>query len=223
MRVADKTSSVGRGPALRTAGKPRKFYQFSPDIRGGGKGHGVRIANKQALITPGLVIFAPPPEKGYGFAKLPEKPHLVHDRKKGKMPRDLERLSGYLLVSERLKRLFETLDPDGFEFVECDFTAADGSEGPQYYLGDVVRVLDAIDEAGSPDLIIEYERDIRNNREVKIYNFAGRSHPVFREDVVGEAHIFRTPYSVQMMCDDTIRDACREAKITGVWITEFHK
>jgi hypothetical protein len=219
--VNKTSSSTNFGVARRSAGKPRRFFRFGPDIRGGGKGHGVRVANKEALITPGLIIFAPPPEKGYGFAKLPEKPHLIHDRKLGKMPRDLEGLAGYLVVSERLKQLFETVDPAGFEFVECDFTLADGSKGPQYYLGDVVRVLDAIDEEASPDLRIKYERDFRNGQDVKIYSFAGRIQLVFREDVVGDAHIFRTPYSIQEICDETFKAACKESKFTGIWIREF--
>jgi hypothetical protein len=221
--VSKTSSSTNFGATRRPAGKPRRFFKFGPDIRGGGKGHGVRIANEEALITPGLIIFAPPPEKGYGFAKLPEKPHLVHDRKQGKMPRDLEGLWGYLLVSERLKQLFETVDPAGFEFVECDFTLAGGSKGPRYYLGDVARVLDAIDEEASTDLKIKYERDVYNNRDVKIYSFVSRSHLVFRDDVVADAHIFRTPYSIQKICDDVFKAECKESKLTGIWIREFDK
>nr|WP_292015518.1 DUF1629 domain-containing protein [Mesorhizobium sp.] len=142
MKAAENTKTT----FPRQVGKSRRFFKFDSDLRGG-KGHGVRIANEDALITPGLIVFAPPPAKGHGFAELPEKPQLVHYPKEGKMPRDLEILHGYLIVSERLKRVFEDVDAAGFEFVDCDFTLADGSQGPKYYLADVVRVLDAIDEA----------------------------------------------------------------------------
>ena len=166
------------------------------------------------MITPGLIIFAPPPEKGYGFATLPKKPQLVHDRRLGKMPRDLEGLSGYLLVSERLKQLFEVVDPAGFEFVECDFKMADGSTGPRYYLADVVRVLDALNEEASR-LRIRFEPSGR-----KVYSFAGGAKLVFRDDIAGSTHIFRTPYSLVIFCDDVLKAACKKASITGTWFID---
>lgn len=206
----------GAGPSA----KPRKFFEFGPDIRGGGKGHGVCIANEDALRTPGLITFAPPPEKGYGFADLPEKPQLIHDPKKGKLPRDLQYLVGYLLVSERLKLLFEAVDAAAFEFVDCDFTLADGTRGPHYYLADVVRVLDAVDEDASPDLRIEYDRDFRTGQDIKIYNLVGGASLVFRQDMVGKAHVFRTPYIGKIFCDEVLKSACKAAGITGTYFKD---
>ena len=200
-------------PSTPPVNKSRKFFKFDSSSYGG-KGHGVRIANEDALITPGLIVFAPPPEKGYGFAELPEKPQLVHYPKQGKMPRDLEILHGYLIVSERLKRVFEDVDAAGFEFVDCDFTLADGSQGPQYYLADVVRVLDAIDE-GASKIRIKYERDYRKNEDVKIYSFVGPTSLVFFDQVVDGAHIFRTPYADNIFCDDVLKYACKSADVTG--------
>ncbi|MGN6143015.1 MAG: imm11 family protein [Mesorhizobium sp.] len=220
-QASEQNSAAEAG--FEPSAKPRKFYEFGPDIRGGGKGHGVRIANKKALITPGLITFAPPPEKGYGFADLPEKPRLVHYPKEGKMPRDLEGLYGYLLVSERLKLLFEAVDASAFEFVDCDFTLADGSKGPHYYLADVVRVLDAVDEEASPDLRIEYDRDFRTGQDIKIYNLVGGASLVFRQDVVGKAHVFRTPYIGTIFCDDVLKSACKAADITGAWFIDAKK
>ncbi|MGX9143810.1 imm11 family protein [Mesorhizobium sp. 128a] len=209
MQAAENT----RTASPYQVGKSRKFFEFDSSLRGG-KGHGVRIANEDALITPGLIVFAPPPEKGYGFAELPEKPQLVHYRKEGKMPRDLEVLHGYLIVSERLKRVFEDIDAAGFEFVDCDFTLADGSQGPKYYLDDVIRVLDAIDEAASK-IRIDYERDYRTNEDVKIYSFLGPTSLVFRDQVVADAHIFRTPYANSVFCDEVLKSACKVAGVTG--------
>ena len=65
------------------------------------------------------------------------------------MPRDLEELAGIWVVSDPLKQLFEQMDAEAFAFVACDFSLADGSPGPQYYLGNVLRGLDALDEASS--------------------------------------------------------------------------
>lgn len=202
---------------MQTPAPRRKFFKLGPDLRGGGKGHGVRIANKDALTTPGLIIFAPPPEKRYGFAKLPEIPRLIHDPRQGKMPRDLEGLAGYWLISERLKQVFESVDRVGFEFVACDFILADGSIGPQYYLCDVVRVLDAVDE-GKSKLKIKYEPSGR-----KRYSFLGGAHLVFQENVVEGVHIFRTPYSISIFCDNILKEACRSESITGTWFIDAAK
>jgi hypothetical protein len=217
MQAAENTKTT----FPRQVGKSRRFFEFDSGLRGG-KGHGVRISNEDALTTPGLIVFAPPPEKGYGFAELPEKPQLVHDRKEGKMPRDLEILHGYLIVSERLKRVFEDVDATGFEFVDCDFTLADGSQGPKYYLADVVRVLDAVDE-GASKIRIKYVRDHRKNEDVKIYSFLGPTSLVFRDEVIADAHIFRTPYAVSIFCDEVLKSACKVAGVTGTHFIDVEK
>jgi len=207
---------------MSVAGMRRKFFWFMPDLRGGGKGHGVYIANEDALRAPGVIIFVAPPDKGYGFHDLPEKPQLVHDRRQGKMPRDLEALCGYMLVSERLKQLFEAVDPNGFEFVECDFTLADGSKGPQYYLGDVVRVINAVDERAS-NLRTYFERDHATGRDVKRYKLTG-ANLTFMEDIVAEARVFRTPHSIPFIfCDEVLKAACKNASITGTWFIDARK
>jgi Protein of unknown function (DUF1629) len=55
----------------KTSTETRKFFKIRPDTRGGGKGHGVRTANKAALITPGLVVFAPPARKAMALRTCP--------------------------------------------------------------------------------------------------------------------------------------------------------
>lgn len=180
----------------------RKFYVFGPDITGGGKGHGLVFANEDKLLTPPRIIVKP--AEG-GFPILHEKPHIIYDPKKGKPPRDLEAsLSGYWFISERLKQIFEAVDPEGFAFAECDYTLADGSKGPTHYLCDVVRTLDALDEEQS-ELKIEVGEYVNG----KYYSFSGGASLIFQENIVGSAHIFKTPFSGFVLCDSILRNACK--------------
>lgn len=198
-------------------GKPggRKFFLIGPDTRGGGKGHGIILENKKALITPGLIVFAPPPGKK-GFADLPETPHLIYDRKKGKMPRDLELFGSYWLVSEPLKHVFESVDSAGFAFVACDFTLPDGSKGPQYYLCDIIRVIDAINEEASKLKVI-WEHDYTNNRDIKRYSILGRASLSFFEEKLAGVHVFEPlKLAGNAVCDDVLRTACTEASLKGI-------
>lgn len=213
----NSAAEFGSEPSARL----RKFFRFEPDVRGGGRGHGVRIANEDRIRPPGFIMFSRPPEGGFTYIK--ETPQLVYDHKEGKMPRDLEPYGSYLLISERLKQLFEAVDASAFEFVDCDFTLADGSKGPHHYLADVVRVLDAVDEEASPDLRIKFERSRRTGEDIKIYSFTGGASLVFRQDVVGKAHVFRTPYIGTIFCDDVLKSACKAADITGAWFIDAKK
>ena len=87
---------------------------------------------------------------------------------------------------------------------------ADGTEGPAYWLCDVVRVLDAVDEARSR-LRIEYEG------EIKRYSVLGGADIVFNEDVVGAAHLFRMAHMESaVICDRPIKEACRAASLKGI-------
>lgn len=190
-------------PVSNLATESRKFYVFGPDITGGGKGHGLVFANEEKLLTPPPRRIVKPVEGG--FPVLREKPHIVYDPKQGKPPRDIESsLSGYWFISERLKQIFETVDHEGFAFAECDYTLADGSKGPTHYLCDVVRTLDALDEEQSK-LKIEIGEYVNG----KYYSFSGGSSLIFQENIVGSAHIFRTPFSGFVLCDSILRNACK--------------
>lgn len=70
--------------------------------------------NEDALLaTPRLILL---PKAG-GFPPLRETPRLVYRERQGVPPQDLEGgLSGYWLVSERLRQVMEEIDPDAFVF-----------------------------------------------------------------------------------------------------------
>ncbi|MGV8960732.1 MAG: DUF1629 domain-containing protein [Stenotrophomonas sp.] len=201
--------------------KPGEFFLLMPDTTRRGRGHGVVFENEDALRTPPRLILRP---EGGGFPPLREVPRLVYDPKQGDPPEDLEGgMSGYWLVSERLQKVFAAVDPEGFAFVECDYRLADGSAGPRYYLCEVARELDALDEEASKLTIIVSD-DYPGG---KFYDLTGGTSLAFREDVVSGAHVFRTPYSGDLVyCDRTLRDAVWDAgigsrrKSRGLWFTD---
>jgi len=198
-----------------------EFYLLMPDTTRGGRGHGVEIENEEVLLTPPRLIIRP---RGGGFPVLKDAPRLRHHPEVGEPPEDLEGgLSGYWLVSGRLKDVLSKVDPAGFEFVACDYRQADGSEGPRYYLCEVARQLDALDERTSRMTIEVSDEFVAG----KFYDLTGGTSLAFRKDVVGDAHVFRTPYSGSLIfCDRLLRDAVWDAgiggqkKSSGLWFTD---
>ncbi|WP_163264245.1 DUF1629 domain-containing protein [Chelativorans alearense] len=199
------TDKARQRPPSHRKPQKGKYFVFGPDIRGGGTGHGVIFENEQNLLTPPRLIVRP--EEG-GFPVLREKPRLRYVPKEGKMPRDLEGgLSGYWMVSERLKQIFERVDPKGFAFAACDFVLPDGSNGPQYYLCDVTRTLDALDEEASTVRI-----QIEPSGSKIFRALVGMTRLTFRQDIVGDAHVFVQPnLTTDPICDSALRDACKAA------------
>ncbi|CAD0299544.1 hypothetical protein CFBP2533_01800 [Xanthomonas hortorum pv. pelargonii] len=194
-----------------------KFFVLEPSFWGNGKVSGIEIANEKKLRLPGSFIVEPP---NGDPGQYPEKPHLIHVPALGGMPRDFENLFGIWIVSEALKQLFESIDPKGFAFAACDFTLADGSPGPQHYLCEVVRSLDALDEDASR-VKIKYERDHQTEEDLKFYSVSGGASLVFKEEVVGDAHIFRQfRLGTDAICDRVLADALNAANLDGVEIRD---
>lgn len=198
---------------------PGEFYLMMPDLKY--KYSGAVFANADALKTPPRVIVKP---QGGGIPPLKEKP-IIQIAKSGTLPPDLEGgYSGYWLISERLQRVFADVDPEGFAFAECDVRMPDGSKGPAYYLCDVVRTIDALDEENS-QLKIEIDDEFVNG---KFYNIVGGESLAFRKKAIGQGHIFLTPYSGSSspFCDRTLFDAVHDAgirtgkKTDGIWFID---
>lgn len=188
-----------------------QFYVLQPDPRGGGPGTDVEIENLEALLTPPSRILRP---VNGGFPALPETPHLVHAKRSKRLPRDLEGgFSGYWLVSQRLKKVFESVDPDGFDFLACDYTMPDGSKGPPHYLCDVVRMLAALDEDQST-YQVRTGQEFETGVPFRIMTFAGGAHLAFKKDLVGTANVFRMAEKRStVICDRMMYTAVRKAGI----------
>lgn len=101
------------------------------------------------------------------------------------------------------------LDPQAFEFVECDVRLADGTPMPRRFLCDVARELDAIDEERSR-LDIEIDEDFVNG---KFYSIAGGASLAIRSDVVRDGHVFLTPFSTFVIASREFVDAVHAAGI----------
>lgn len=205
---------------IQNAPQKGEFYILRPDMRGGGSVHGVVFENEKELRPPGQGMIRPPHG---GFPSLQEMPRLRYDPHQGRMPNDLQGgFSGYWLTSEPLKQVLEAVDPDGFAFVPCEFILEDGSQGPSYFLCDVVRALDALDEVASTVKILT-----EGYSAGKHYSLAGGASLAFIKDVVESAHVFRTPYNSQLVvCDRVLRDALVERGFgkppdyRGVWLED---
>lgn len=200
--------------------KAGEFFILEPDARRGGKGHGVIFENEQALLTPPRLILKP---EGGGFPPLRETPRLVYHSREGVPPQDLEGgMSGYWLVSERLRQVMEAVDSGAFVFADTDYRLEDGSKAPTYFLCDVVRTLDALDEDIS-QLNIMISDDFE---EGKHYGLTGDIRLAFKREVLGSAHVFRLPYSGFVYCDRAFKDAVEAAGITtarrtnGLWFDD---
>jgi hypothetical protein len=190
-----------------------KFFTISSSFRGDGKGVGWDFVNYEKLRSPETKMFESPNGDPNQY---PERPHLAYVKKWGRMPRDLEVLASKWVVSEVLKQVFEAIDPEGFAFAPCDFTLVDGAPGPQYYLCNVIRVIDALDESRSK-VKIKYERDYQTGEDVKLYSVVGGASLNFNEKVIGDVHIFRQPrLGTDAICDITLYEAIKKACLNGV-------
>jgi len=205
---------------VTTQNKPKKgeFYILMPDMRGGGRGHGVEFENEEDFPWPAHMDIG---EESPGLKEFKQVPRLRQSRSR-KMPNDLDAsFRGYWLVSEPLKCVFESTDPEGFIFVPCDFRLYDGSKAPPHYLCEVVRVVDAIDEDASTVKVLTegYENG-------KYYDMTGGASLAFKKSVVGSAHIFWTPYTAKAFCDRALRDALighgfgKAGDSRGVWLID---
>ncbi len=153
-----------------------------------------------------------------GFRVYPELPCFMFDARLGSPVLDLEVFRDYWLVSKRTKAVFEAVDPDAFAFQACEIKMADGSTGPEHWLCDVTRMIDAVDEAAS---VVDSKLD-RFGR--KFYSIVGPSKLIMRESLDPTLHIFRPRYlETFAVCDNVLRDACETAKLTGIGYEDVEK
>ncbi|MDA9435821.1 hypothetical protein XH88_29310 [Bradyrhizobium sp. CCBAU 51627] len=185
--------------------KTAKFYRVS--IGGFHTAPGVKIENTAAL-NGGRLLMPPPGRRG--FPPLPESPRLLIDRSLGRAPGDWELFYGFRLASDRMKDLLESIDREGVVFLKCETRSLTGPAAPTYWLCDVIRVLDAIDEQKSQGTIVDDGTPYRR------YDLMAGARLVFKQQAVGSAHIFRPRFWVGVICDQIMKDACREAGMRGI-------
>ncbi|WFU83769.1 DUF1629 domain-containing protein [Bradyrhizobium sp. CIAT3101] len=203
-------------PIKRSKTIKRRFYDMCPNYRLGGR-PGFVMENANVLAPDTGVLESPP---GQGFPNYPEPPRFLFDKKIGVAPLDMELFHYYWLVSDRMKVLFEAVDPTGFAFVACDIRVPQGHyTGPPYWLCNVVRVLDAVDETRSRLKVGIVDDPMYRDFGLKYYStlVPGGAKLVFRENVVASAHVFRMAHmDATIICDQVLKDACKTAGVKGI-------
>ncbi|WP_336618968.1 DUF1629 domain-containing protein [Stenotrophomonas sp. PS02289] len=213
MMEATVTEPTATLTATDTTSHQGEFYFLQPSRWADGVGHGLQFANEAALCRPGMNTVDPP---NGDPAQYSERPHLIHVPAEGGLPRDFEVYASIWIVSRALKEVFEAVDSAGFAFAACDFTLADGSPGPQYYLCDVVRELDALDAPASR-VKITTDHDYITGEDVPFYSAVGGASLVFRKEALDGAHVFRQSGSGFFpICDRVMFDALERASLDGV-------
>lgn len=189
------------GGEVPNAPKMGEFYVMSQDFNE--PCHGVELVNARVLRPAGRAIIRP--EVG-GFPEFDEVPRL-RETSPDMTLRDFQLgFEGYWLVSDQLKRIFESVDRNAFEFAECEFVKYDGSLGGSYFLCDVVRSLDAIDDDAS-----DVKVATGGYPKGKFYKLSGGAKLAFRKSVVDGAHVFANPFNTRLVvCDRLMRDALVE-------------
>jgi Protein of unknown function (DUF1629) len=207
--TSDNKKSVARQRKARTR------YLMTFNYNKGGK-QGYSLENLLSLAPDEKAVRPPPGQRG--FRDYPEMPRFLFDKSVGRLPQDLELFHAYWLVSDRTKSVFEAVDPAGFAFLACDVRMPSGDyDGPPYWLCDVVRVLDALDEEQSRLTIGIREDKAYSDFGKKYYSIAGGNDLVFRDDAIGDAHVFRMEYlHPTVICDQTMKDACKAARLKGI-------
>lgn len=91
------------------------------------------------------------PDQKYGFPEFPEDPILRPEKQQyDRPPKDLEQFDLYWIISQRLRDVLEAIDPTGVTFADCEVFYISGKPvEPKYYLCDVIREINALDETAS--------------------------------------------------------------------------
>jgi Protein of unknown function (DUF1629) len=118
--------------------RERKFYIMSFDYNRAGR-LGFSLGDESVI-----------PYGQFDFLNFRKPPCFIFDRKRGRLPTDLEQYRNFWLVSDRTKTVFQAVDTGAFAFCECMVKLPDGDyDGPRYWLCNVTRILGALDEAQS--------------------------------------------------------------------------
>ncbi|WBL76564.1 DUF1629 domain-containing protein [Bradyrhizobium xenonodulans] len=186
--------------------KAPKLYRVGLDFRIH-KPPGWEMENLVALGAGRVPLHSPRGKRS--FPPLAETPRLLIDKSLGRPPVDWELFHDFWLVSDRMKNVLEAVDRDGVAFLRCETRSLSGG-APVYWLCDIVRQLDVIDEEKSNVVILDDGTDFRR------YDNMATSSFVFREEAIGSAHIFRARFLNRVVCDQAMKDACKAAGLRGL-------
>lgn len=186
--------------------KALKLYKFEQDFKIS-TSPGLEMENFDALGV-GPVLYSPRDKRS--FPPLLETPRLLIDKSLGRPPRDWEKFHDFWLVSDRMKSVLEAVDREGVAFLRCETRSLRGG-APAYWLCDIVRELDVIDEEKSNFKVLDDGTDFR-----RYDRMARDSSFVFREEAIGSAHVFRVRFLNRVVCDQAMKDAYKASGLKGL-------
>ncbi|WP_416391028.1 DUF1629 domain-containing protein [Alloalcanivorax xenomutans] len=110
------------------------------------------------------------------------------------------------MVNGRLRELLESIDPEAFVFASIDMDYSNFDEpGPQFWLCDLVRFLDCVDEERST---------IKCQEGIPMKNYIRLIDVEMKPEIIGDAHAFRLTHSpLIQIVDDVLVDALKKEKI----------
>lgn len=184
----------------------RKYYSLEIDFNVANKVQYPKWVNK----TEQMKGFFARPDQAFRGLVFSEPPRFRFERKRANSRLlDAESITlGIWLVSDRVRVVFEKLDPEAFVFQKVEIDCGESSwPGPDFWLVDILRTLDCIDEERS---VIRYQ----DTPGIKAY--AALIDVRMRPEVVGTAHAFRLAYATtKLIVDDVIVAALKAEKIRG--------
>ena len=194
--------------------KPKlsRFFEVSHDR--GKNPIGMLIGNNSALKAAGTRSLFPQSDRSKGFSHFPleVKPVLFYDKKQGRYPKDLESFLGYWLITSSLKKLFETISLSSFQFIPCNEEINGIVQPSEFWLCDVVKIIDCIDKEKTSEP--QYYNELRKRQSYALFSVDN----LVIDEVRANSHrIFRPFYAEdQIICDIVMRDALRREKPIGL-------
>jgi hypothetical protein len=216
-RPAESSATDSAGPAER-----RRFYVVQGDLRHNPSDYAF-VNEDEALINGRWRGRHAHPAPGYrlpfyvGVPELRAKPKLVVGADRD----ELLDIYGFdrNYVSSRAKALLSEIDPQAFEFVECDTVDGNGRAIDPYWMFAVIRVASGFDEARS-DFITFKERNPDDPEAATNPTISVLNDIYMPEDFPADAHAFRfVRYRTHIIVDGAIVDAWRAAGLTGAEFT----
>ena len=216
-RPAESSATGAAAPAER-----RRFYIVNPDMRHNPSDYAF-VNQDEALINGKWRGRHPHPAPGYrlpfyvGVPEFRAKPKLVVGADRD----ELLDIYGFdrKYISSRAKAVLNEIDPEAFEFVECDTVDGNGRLIDPYWMFAVIRVAPHFDEARSSFITFKERNpddpEADTNPAISVLNDIRMP-----EDFPAEAHAFRfTRHRVHMIADGAIVDAWRAAGLIGAVFT----
>lgn len=209
----------------RKRSKEPRYFEIHPDYLGKPLLWKLENADRLQPNRCGLLPLAPWPD---GYLQLPhgpwtlpqylERPRLVIDEKKGRLPRDLEALDWVFFISESAKAVFETLDQTACDIRPCDTFLSSGERGPKTWICSITRAF-----VGAVDL----ERSEKLWKSagpggLPLYGLGGGAKLRLRQEVVKGAPLFHiAEMGTKVFCDEAFRLACKEVGLKGIRFTSY--